>query len=91
MFNDLIDKKVNVRATVTKVTHDYTSTDRLLLEDVYVNDSYFRDHVWVKATKRFSKLTVGDSFTSTAMLKTYISVDGQKIGLEEFRSITVSS
>lgn len=71
----------------TGVTHP-----TLLINDVnYENGEIFRDHVWVKHTKRFvnSGAKFKDKIRFTAVIRNYVSSDGVKFGLEHIRSIEV--
>lgn len=90
-FNSLVDSKVQVAAKVQNIINsDRNGVTRIVLCDVYVNGSYFRDHTWIKSTKRLDKLSAGDKFTATAILHKYPSVNNSdKFGLKTIRSVKV--
>ena len=53
-FSELVGSSVEVTATVeAMVVLSHSNSEGILLYDVYVNGSYFRDHTFVKKTKRF--------------------------------------
>ncbi len=90
---DLVGNSVQVRAMVEKIAVSrHSNSEVLLLKDIYVNGSYFRDHTFTKRTKRLNKLEEGDTFTATATLIEYhCSTSGKldKLGLKSFRSVNI--
>ena len=92
-FKSLVDGSVQVDATVEAiVVSRQLNSEMVLLNDIYVNGSYFRDHTFVKKTKRLSILHVGDKFSANATLIDYhCSTSGKldKLGLKSFRSIYI--
>ena len=77
-FKPLINTKVNIVAKVTKISNDKTNNDRVLFEDIYVNGEFFRDHHWLKRTRRLNVVSEGDTITTTATLIEYIGIEGTK-------------
>ncbi len=71
-FKPLINTKVNIVAKVTKISNDKTNNDRVLFEDIYVNGEFFRDHHWLKRTRRLNVVSEGDTITAIATLIEYI-------------------
>ena len=89
-FRSLVDSSVQVEATMITLSVVATAnTEKLLIKEVYVNGEYFRDHVWIKNTKKLKVLSKGDKFTATATLIEYASIDGKKFGLRSFKSVVV--
>ena len=90
-FNELVGSSVKVAATVEKIVVDnHTNLEMILLKDVYINGTFFRNHAWLKMTKRLSVLGFKDHFTATASLIHYYDVDTNrkdKLGFKSFRSV----
>lgn len=90
-INDLVDKSVKVTAEVEKIVRSNHSNDEMiLLKDVHINDTFFRNHAWVKMTKRLSVLVTGDKFTANATVMKYYDLETnreEKLGLRSFRSV----
>lgn len=63
----------------------------ILLENVIDTDTNveFRDHVWIKLTKRFEKLNLkkGDKVFFTARIEEYLSTTSYKLGLRHIRNL----
>jgi hypothetical protein len=83
--------KVFVVATIDKIVHrqDF-GRDMILLENVYVNGEFFRDHSWIKMIKRFAFFKSGDTFTANATVYEYIDPDNieqKKIGIKSLRRV----
>ena len=89
-FKPLINTSVNIVATVTKISNDKRNNDMVLFEDIYVNGEFFRDHHWLKKTRRLNIVSEGDAITATATLIEYVGIEGTKLGLKSCRSIVVS-
>ena len=92
-LDELVGSSVKVTAIVeTIVMSKHSNSELVLLYDVYVNGSYFRDHTFVKKTKRLSVLNTGDKFGANATLIDYhCSTSGKldKLGLKSFRSVYI--
>ena len=92
-FIELVGSSVEVTATVEAIVMSKQANRELvLLYDVYVNGSYFRDHTFIKKTKRLSALNTGDKFGGKATLIDYhCSSSGKldKLGLKSFRSVYI--
>ena len=92
-FKTLVGSKVKVTARIHNIGIDRTSNNKMIvLEDVYVNEVYFRDHAWVRYTKRFRMLHKDDIFTAAAVLINYNYSNDTKLdkfGLKSFRSVRV--
>lgn len=90
-FEALVDSSVEVIAEVEKIVRSkHSNSEMILLKDIYVNGEYFRDHAWIKMTKRLSVLVVGDKFTATATVMKYYDLETnreEKLGLKSFRSV----
>ncbi len=93
-FKSLVGSSVQATATVEAIVMSrHSNSELVLLYDVYVNGSYFRDHVFVKKTKRLSVLKTGYKFCANATLIDYhCSTSGKldKLGLRSFRSVYIS-
>ena len=79
-----------VSAKVERFITDRLGVDRVVLSNIYVDGKFFRDHAWIKSSKRFNRIKVGDVFTATAEMYDYIDVDTNKAtkkGLRHFRNI----
>lgn len=59
----------------------------LLLTDVTAEGNVFRDHVWVKWSKRLSKFRFRDRIKFTAKQIEYLSSNGTNHGLSHLRNI----
>ena len=92
-LNALVGSKVNVVAKVGKVFHyDRHDNDKIILKDIYLDGIFWRNHAYIKSTKRLKHLCKGDVFAATAEPYLYIDVDTNrcdKIGLSGFRSVVV--
>ncbi len=92
-FSELVGSSVEVTATVEAIVMSrHTNSELVLLYEVYVNGSFFRDHTFVKKTKRLSVLNTGDKFGANATLIDYhCSSSGKldKLGLKSFRSVYI--
>ena len=81
---------MEVSAKVDRFITDRMGVDRVVLSNIYVDGKFFRDHAWVKSSRRFKRLKAGDMFTATAEVYDYIDVDTNKAtkkGLRHFRHI----
>ena len=92
-LDELVGNSVQITAIVEAIVMSrHTNSELVLLYDVYVNGSYFRDHAFVKKTKRLSVLNTGDKFGAKATLIDYhCSNSGKldKLGLKSFRSVYI--
>ena len=92
-LDELVGNSVQVTAIVEKIVLSrHSNSEMILLSDVYVNNSYFKDHSWVKRTKRLSVLSDGDKISANATLVNYhCSNSGKrdKLGLKSFRSVYI--
>ena len=83
-------RKVNVTAKIVKITTDKTMTKRIVLDGVVVDGRPFRDHAWIKWSKRFKNVKCGDTITATAEVREYLGGDLKpKLGLGHFRNVVV--
>ncbi len=89
-FKPLINTSVNIVATIAKISNDKRNNDVVLFENIYVNGEFFRDHHWLKKTRRLNIVSEGDAITATATLIEYLGIEGTKLGLKSCRSIVVS-
>ncbi len=67
-----------------------SQNNHVLLDDVFVDDEFFRDHVWVRNSKRFERFKKGDNMTFTAEFKEYIDssdINKNKLGLRRIRYV----
>ena len=72
--------------------NDKTNTDRIVLEDVYIDGEFFRDHVWVPRSKRFEGINEGDVITATVKLQNYPDPETNrmtKVGIKHIRNLSV--
>ncbi len=62
----------------------------VLLENVKENNEVFRNHSWIKSTRRIEALNLkkGDRITFTARKEEYLSSEGPKIGLRHIRNVS---
>lgn len=62
----------------------------ILLLDVTTSDNtLFREHVWIKWSKRLSRFSRGDRIQFSADVETYTSSTGGNLGLKHIRNITL--
>jgi len=84
--------RVEVSANVVRLSDpQHLIGEYLLLKDIYINDEYWRDHAFVKRSRRLRLLNLGDFFNATCKIKHYLdseNINKIKIGLTEFRNIT---
>ena len=61
----------------------------VLLENVFEDEIEFRNHCWIKLTKRFEKMKLmkGDRIIFNARKEEYLSSEGPKIGLRHIRNL----
>ncbi len=90
-FKPLINIRVNIVATVTKISNDKRNSDVVLFKNIYVNGEFFRDHHWLRKTRRLRIVSEGDTITATAILIEYVGIEGSKLGLESCRSIVITN
>jgi len=83
--------RVGVSASVVRLSDpQHLIGDYLLLKDIHINGKYWRDHSFVKRSRRLRLLNLGDSFNATCKIKHYLdseNINNIKIGLTEFRNI----
>lgn len=75
---------------------EYTFCGFTLFVEVYCDGKFFRDHCWVKFSKRLKKygLKKGDIISFSAKQEKYIDVNTlevSKIGLRHLRNISIIS
>lgn len=96
----VVGSRVLISAIVTKIGKARDGNDAVLIEDVHVNGEYYKDHAWIKMSKRLQypggidepPLKVGDKIKSTAEVYEYLdgsSVSDMKIGFKTFRSVRI--
>jgi len=69
-----------------------SQNNHVLLNDVIIDGEFFRDHVWVKNSKRFDRFKKDDQITFTAEFKEYLdssNVNNTKKGLRHIRFVKV--
>ena len=84
--------KVSVVAKVKNIHKSRNNVMMIVLEDIYINGNYFRDHLYVRRAKRLSCLNEGDFFTATAIVYLYPDIETNrvdKVGLDTFRSVKI--
>lgn len=92
--------RVHISAIVTKISKDKNGNGVIVIEDVHVNTEYYKDHAWIKLSKRLEypsgvnepPLKVGDKIKATAEVHEYLdgsSVSDMKIGFKTFRSVRI--
>ena len=69
-------------AKIQKITDKF-----VVVENVLENNVFFRDHAWLKKSKRFNNYKKGDIISFEARKKKYLSSEGYKIGLRHIRNI----
>jgi hypothetical protein len=72
--------------------NDKTNTDRVVLEDIYIDGKFFRDHVWVHKSKRFSGVKKGDVISATVKLENYHDPKTNrptKVGIKHIRNLRI--
>lgn len=96
-----VGSRVSISAKVTQVFVDRLNEERVVLEDVYVDGKYFKDHSWVKMSKRLEnaqtsqnprKVKKGDIISATAEVSEYLngsSMADRKLGLKTFRHVRI--
>jgi len=93
-FEKLLGSSVEVSAVIENITlNKNTNNEMIVLANVHVNGEYFRDHSWIKMTKRLSKVSIGDKISATATLINYIdssSIKNSKYGLKSFRNVQIT-
>ena len=92
-FKALVGTSVQVEFTVEKiVVSGHSGDEMILVNDVYVNGEFFRDHSWIKMTKRLSVVSAGDKVSSTAILMDYFDTNTNKkykVGFRSFRNVKI--
>ncbi len=92
-FKSLVNQRVEISARVQSIgTTSSSNVDMVVLGKVYINGVFFRDHSYIKMTKRLKDIRVGDNITATAKLIEYISVDTNKkdkLGFRTLRNVQV--
>ena len=91
-FRELVGSNIHITALVKKIVVDRTSNvEMILLNDVYINGEYFRNHAWVKMTKRLSSVSAGVNISASAKLIEYFGCDGKgdKLGFRSIRSVKI--
>ena len=75
-----------MEATVAaKVLHHASGTTRIILEDIYLDGVFWRDHAWVGNNHR---LPSKGRFTATCKTHSYPGLDGgSKIGVSHIRNV----
>ncbi len=87
-FSALVDTRVKLVAKVGMIYKDsHTHQDKIVLEDVYINGVFFRDHSHLKLSKRFAGVNRGDVITAWATLIRYLDVDTLKEDKLGFKSV----
>ncbi len=90
-FKSLVGDRVSVICKVDRISrNNYLTSDFLLLRDVYFNGDFFRNHLYVKRSKRLEFACKDDVLTFTAIVKTYLDVDDvtqTKLGLCSVRQV----
>ena len=90
-LKSLVGTKVNVLSKVKRISNnDYMVTDYILLEDVYIQGEYWRDHCYIKKSERLEGVSKDDLISFTATLYEYLDsedVTNMKIGVKEIRSV----
>jgi len=87
------EREVQFAATVGRVVAaDKSGVGRILLEDVQIDGSPFRDHTWVQSNKRIDALHLqeGDMISGRAKLYAYVNLDDydtNKLGLKKLRGV----
>ena len=84
------DTQISFQARIGKFfDSDLVGTRRIVLEDVEVDGEHFRDHLWLKITRRIDnlKLAPGDILTGTAFLESYMNIEDLKNNKITFRHI----
>jgi len=79
---------MRVTATLKRVSQH----NHILIQDVYLEGVFFRDHVWLRHNKRLDSFHPGDRITFTAKLKNYIDssdINKTKVGLRGIRNVQV--
>lgn len=99
----VVGSRVSVVAKVTKVFIDKLKVERVVLEDIYINGEYFKDHSWIKMSKRLEnaqtskkprKVKTGDIISATAEISEYLNgscTADRKLGLKTFRHVVVTN
>lgn len=80
---EIVDKFVYVDGIVGRTSPEIagkTSSDHIVLTDVHANGSYFRDHIWLKITRRMknANLQKGQRIFFTATSYKYIDQGNPK-------------
>ncbi|MDY0138260.1 MAG: hypothetical protein RBR50_01050 [Candidatus Izemoplasmatales bacterium] len=89
-FKSLVDGRVQIVATVHSYHKEsFSNVDRALLQDVFVNGQYFRDHVWVRKSKRFKDIGSGTVINAFCTLVEYRGENEKKLGLRHLRGVKV--
>lgn len=91
-MNNLVGSRVDLIATVGRITKDMNGVGRLVLKNVYVDGELVKDHAWVKMTRRIanSEIKAGDLFSATALAYEYMDssdIKNMKTGFRSLRSI----
>ena len=76
-----------ITAKVINRLVDRNNIERLVLGDVYVNGSYFRDHCYIRVTKRTKHLKIGGSIEAYAEVYKYIDVATNRPDKQGVRSL----
>lgn len=89
-FKGLVGSRVQIIATVHSFHKEsFSNVDRVLLQDIFVNGQYFRDHVWVRKSKRFKGISSGSVINAFGTLVEYRGEKGKKLGLRHLRAVKI--
>jgi hypothetical protein len=79
------------RGTITKYSTPIYGSPQILLTDITLDGEEFRDHVWVKQSKRLNIYPIGTVIEFTGIVYDYLSSTGYKKGVRHIRSINAVS
>lgn len=89
---ELVGTKVTVEALFReKLSTDWNFKFKILLGDVFVNGTYYRDHTFVKFSSRWDIAKTGDTIRFTAVVTSYMHKGKQKFGFRRVRNLEVFS
>lgn len=84
------NKKVQCKAYVDKLLETRRSFKyKILLRDVFVEDTYFRDHTFVKISKHWAHIREGDYVKFTAKESIYYHKGKKKKGFRHIRNVQI--
>ena len=90
-FKELVGSRVGVVARVVRINrNDRVMVDYVLIKAVYVNGKFFRDHNFIKYSRRLKGIKKGDIISFTSKLEEYIdseNITKKKIGFKSIRSV----